>query len=137
MITATTTPLLGTCTIQHGCTAFDSIPRPPTESIDDLTSTNERTRASERTSKYTAPPNPQGDRPRSMRSLAINYRVLPGSLDNTVRFSCLLSRSGDPWRGSSDWGLGTKDTQAHTHIPLAFWYSGSLWMNPPYAFDRP
>src|ERR1700685_1885007 len=64
--------------------------------------------------KYTAPPNPQGDRPRSMRSLAINYRILPGSLDNTVRFSCLLLRSGDPWRGPSDWGLGTKDTQAHT-----------------------
>jgi len=24
-------------------------------------------------SKYTAPPNPQGDRPRSIQSLAINY----------------------------------------------------------------
>ena len=100
-----------------------------------LTSTNERLQTSKRMSKYTAPPNPQGDRPRSMRSLAINYRILPGSLDNTVRFSCLLSRSGDPWRGPSNWGLGTKDTQAHTHIPLALWYSGSLWMNPPYAFD--
>ena len=66
-------------------------------------------------SKYTAPPNPQGDRPRSMRSLAINYQILPGSLDNTVRFSCLLSRSGDPWRGPSNWGLGAKDTQAYTH----------------------
>ena len=33
-----------------------------------------------RTSKYTAPPNPQGDRPRSMRSLAINYHI-PSSLD--------------------------------------------------------
>src|SRR5436853_7850216 len=71
-----------------------------------------------------------------MRSLAINYRgILPGSLDNTVRFSCLLLRSGDPWRGPSNWGLGTKDTQAHTHIPLALWYSGSLWINHPYAFD--
>ena len=30
--------------------------------------------------KYTAPPNPQGDRPRSMRSLAINYHI-PDSLD--------------------------------------------------------
>src|SRR6266571_8926567 len=88
MITATTTtPLLGTCTIQHGCTAFDSIPRPPTESIDDLTSTNERARTSEQTSKYTAPPNPQGDRPRSMRSLAINYQVLPSSLDYDPWFS--------------------------------------------------
>src|SRR5436853_2626059 len=78
-------------------------------------------------SKYTAPPNPQGNRPRSMRSLAINYRILPGSY--TVRFSCLLPRSGDPWRGPSNWGLGTKDTQAH--ILLALWYSGSLWMSPP------
>jgi hypothetical protein len=35
----------GTCTIQHGCTAFDSIPRPPIESIDDLSHrrTSERT----------------------------------------------------------------------------------------------
>jgi len=104
-----------TCTIQHGCIAFDSIPRPLTESINDLILTNERTRASERTSKYTAPLNPQGDRPRSMRSLAINYRILPGSLDSTVRFSCLLLRSGNPWRGPSNWGLGTKDTQAHIH----------------------
>ena len=31
---------------------------------------DEQTRTNERTSKYTAPPNPQGDRPRSMRSLA-------------------------------------------------------------------
>src|SRR6266576_6987668 len=66
-----------------------------------------------------------------MRSLAINYQILPSSY--TVRFSCLLPRSGDPWRGPSNWGLGTKDTQAH--ILLAWWYSGSLWMNPPYAFD--
>jgi len=128
--------LSGTCTIQHGCAAFDNIPRPPVESIDDL-SRRQTSNCERATSKYTAPPNPQGDRPRSMRSLAINYQILPGSLDNTVRFSCLLSRSGDPWRGPSDWGLGTKDTQAHTHVPLAFWYSGGLWMNPPYAFDRP
>jgi hypothetical protein len=26
-------------------------------------------------SKYIAPPNPQGDHPRSMQSLAINYRI--------------------------------------------------------------
>ena len=58
--------------------------------------------------------NDQGDCPRSMRSLAINYQILLSSLDNTIRFSCLLSRSGDPWRGPSNWGLGTKDTQAHT-----------------------
>ena len=87
----------------------------------------------ERMSKYTAPPNPQGDRPRSMRSLAINYWILPGSY--TVWFSCLLSRSGDPWQRPNNWGLGTKNTQAHTHIPLALWYNGSLWMNPPYAFN--
>jgi len=47
--TATTVLLLSTCTIQHGCVAFDSIPRPPTESIDDLshrrTDERERTRA--------------------------------------------------------------------------------------------
>ena len=49
-------------------------PKTPTESIDDLTSMNRQARTNERTSKYTAPPNPQGDRPRSMRSLAgINY----------------------------------------------------------------
>ncbi|OCL00490.1 uncharacterized protein K441DRAFT_651409 [Cenococcum geophilum 1.58] len=61
-----------TYTIQHRCTAFDSIPRPPIESINNLShqQTSECDRA---TSKYTAPPNPQGDRPRSMRSLAINY----------------------------------------------------------------
>ena len=35
---------------------------------------------SKQTSKYTAPPNPQGDRPRSMRSLAISYHI-PSSLD--------------------------------------------------------
>ncbi|OCK99659.1 uncharacterized protein K441DRAFT_651794 [Cenococcum geophilum 1.58] len=52
-----------------------NVPRPPIESIDDLISTNEQTRTNERTSKYTAPPNPQGDRPRSMRSLAVNYRI--------------------------------------------------------------
>ena len=40
----------------------------------------------ERTSKYTAPPNPQGDRPRSMQSLAINYQI-PSSLDCDPRFS--------------------------------------------------
>ena len=42
---------------------------------------------SERTSKYTAPPNPQGDRPRSMQSLAVYYQVLPGSLDYNPWFS--------------------------------------------------
>ena len=65
-------------------------------------------------SKYMAPPNPQGNRLRSMQSLVINYQILPGSLDNTVQFSCLLLRSGDPWQGPSNWGLGTKDTQATT-----------------------
>ena len=47
-------------------------------------SVNER--ANEQMSKYTAPPNPQGDRPRSMRSLAIIYQVL-SSLDCDPRFS--------------------------------------------------
>ena len=84
--TATTVPLLSTYTIQHGCIAFNSIPRPPIESIDDLTSTNERLQTNERTSKYTAPLNPQGDRPRSMRSLSIIYRVF-SSLDCDPRFS--------------------------------------------------
>src|SRR6266704_409808 len=47
---------------------------------------NERT--NERTSKYTAPPNPQGDRPRSMWSLAgINHQILPSSLDYNPWFS--------------------------------------------------
>ena len=96
--TTTTTlfysPIQGTYTIQHGYTVFDSIPQPPVESINDLILTNKQTRINKRTSKYTAPPNPQGDRPRSMRLLAINYRILPGSLDNTVRFSYLLLRSG-------------------------------------------
>jgi hypothetical protein len=77
----------GTCTIQHGCIVFDSIPRPLMESIDDLTSTNKQARTSERTSKYTAPPNPQGDRPRSMRSLAVLLLLLPGSLDYSLWFS--------------------------------------------------
>src|SRR6266567_7045861 len=126
IMTTTLSSYQGTCTIQHGCIAFNSIPRPPIESIDDLSHRRTSERKQTNTSKYTAPPNPQGNRPRSMRSLAINYRILPGSLDNTIQFSCLLSRSGDPWQGPSDWGLGTKDTQAHTHIPLALWYSGSL-----------
>ena len=56
-------PTQGTCTIEHGCTAFDSIPRPPTESINNLTLTNKRAQMSEQTSKYTAPPNPQGESP--------------------------------------------------------------------------
>jgi len=52
-----------------------------------LTSTNERIERA-RTSKYTAPPNPQGDRPRSMWSLAgINYQILPSSLDYNPWFS--------------------------------------------------
>ena len=37
--------------------------------------------ANEQVNKYTAPPNPQGDRPQSMQSLAVYYQVLPGSLD--------------------------------------------------------
>jgi len=41
------------------------------ESIDNLISMNRQARTNERTSKYTAPPNPQGGRPRSMRSLAV------------------------------------------------------------------
>ena len=41
----------------------------------------------ERTSKYTAPPNPQGNRPRSMQSLAVNYYQIPSSLDCDPRFS--------------------------------------------------
>src|SRR6266704_5597910 len=50
MITATTTlfSYQGTCTIQHGCTAFDSIPRPPIESINDLILTNKPTRTNAR-----------------------------------------------------------------------------------------
>ena len=34
-----------------------------------------------------APPNPQGNRPQSMQSLAINYQVLPSSLDYDPWFS--------------------------------------------------
>jgi hypothetical protein len=63
-------------------------PLTPMESIDDLTPTNKHCgRANKRMSKYTAPPNPQGDRPRSMRSLAVIYQILPGSLDCDPRFS--------------------------------------------------
>ena len=50
-----------------------------------LTSTNERIKQAQ-TSKYTAPPNPQGNRPRSMRSLAVNYQIL-SSLDCDPWFS--------------------------------------------------
>ena len=59
------------------------------ESIDDLShqQTNEREQ-SKRTSKYTAPPNPQGNRLRSMRSLAVLLLLLlPGSLDYNPWFS--------------------------------------------------
>ena len=38
-------------------------------------------------SKYTAPPNPQGNRPRSVRSLAVLLLLLPSSLDYNLRFS--------------------------------------------------
>ena len=39
-------------------------------------------------SKYTAPPNPQGDRPQSMRSLAVLLLLLlPSSLDYNLWFS--------------------------------------------------
>ena len=39
-------------------------------------------------SKYTAPLNPQGDRPRSMQSLAVLLLLLlPGSLDYNLWFS--------------------------------------------------
>ena len=38
-------------------------------------------------SKYTAPPNPQGNRPRSMQSLAVLLLLLPSSLDYNPWFS--------------------------------------------------
>jgi hypothetical protein len=44
--TATTVSLLSTYIIQHGYTAFDSIPWPPKESINDLILMNEQLRAS-------------------------------------------------------------------------------------------
>src|SRR6266567_1806711 len=75
--------------IQYGCIALNNIPLPPIESINDLILMNKQSRTNERISKYTAPPNPQGNCPRSMRSLAINY-CIPSSLDCDPRFSCLL-----------------------------------------------
>src|ERR1700733_1491344 len=65
-----------------------------------------------------------------MRSLAINYQILLGSLDNTIRFSLSPLNGVVTLRGPSNWGLGTKDTQTHTYIPLAFWHNSSLWTNP-------
>ena len=44
-------------------------------------------RTNEQMSKYTAPPNPQGNRPQSMRSLAVNYYQIPSSLDCDPWFS--------------------------------------------------
>ena len=74
-------------------------------------------------SKYTAPPNPQGDRPRSMRSLAVFSTKYLAAWIATYGSPCFLSRSGDPWKGPS-WGLGIKDTQSTTiYIPLAWYYS--------------
>jgi hypothetical protein len=62
--------------IQRGYIAFDNIPRPLIESIDNLILMNKtHKRTNERMSKYTAPPNSQGDRLRSMRSLAIKKRL--------------------------------------------------------------
>ena len=82
--------------------------------------TNKQMQTSKQISKYMAPSNPQGDRPQSIQLLAINYRILPGSLDKyTVWFFCLLLRSSDPWQRLSNWGLGTKDTQVHTY-PACF-----------------
>src|SRR6266567_2994099 len=75
--------------IQHGYIALNNIPLPPIESINDLTLMNKRSRTNKQISKYTAPPNPQGNRPRSMQSLAINY-CIPSSLDCDPQFSCLL-----------------------------------------------
>ena len=101
---------------------------------------DERAIASGRaTSKYTAPPNPQGDRPRSMRSLAINYRIPKSLAAWTTPYGFPVSSQGVVTLGE---GLVT-GAQAQK-IPrytrparLMVWCGGSLWMNPPYAFDRP
>ena len=85
--TATTVPLLSTCTIQHGCVAFDNIPEPQWKAS---TASYIDGRANERTTEQIyPPPNPEGDCPRGMRSLAalLTAVILPGSLDITVRFS--------------------------------------------------
>jgi hypothetical protein len=62
------------------------------ESIDD-----ERTNASERerTSKYTAPPNPQGSRPRSMRSLAV--------FSTEYYLAAWIATHGSPCLLSTEW----------------------------------
>src|SRR6266700_8063658 len=86
---ATTCPPTKHLAIQYGYIALNNIPLPPIESINDLILINKRSRTNEQISKYTAPPNPQGNRPQSMQSLAINY-CIPNSLDCDPRFSCLL-----------------------------------------------
>src|SRR5271170_5447703 len=93
-----------------------NVPRPPIESIDDLTSTdNKRPRANERA---------------NIRPLLTPRAIARGACGHspsTTKYlaawiathgsPCLLSRSGDPWKGPS-WGLGTKDTQKTQYIPL-------------------
>ena len=66
---ATTVPLLSTYIIQRKYTAFNNIPWPLTESINNFILMDEQ--MNKWISKYTAPFNPQGSRPRSMRSLAV------------------------------------------------------------------
>ena len=67
---AATTPFSyqGTWTIQYGYAAFNNIPEPQQKA---LTTSYIDGQANEQLNKYTPLPNPQGDCPRSMRSLAI------------------------------------------------------------------
>ena len=95
-ITATTLfSYQGTCMIQHGCTAFKHPPTLNRKHQRPLTSTHKRMQTNKQMSKYMAPPNPQGDRPRSMWSLAVDYQIPKPGLWPTV-FLVSFQQSGDP-----------------------------------------
>jgi len=110
----------------HGCIAFDSIPRPPIESIDDLSHRRTSERKQTNTSKYTAPPNPRAIARGACGHSPSTNRILPGSLITTYGFPVSSQGVCDPWRGLGA-GAAMKDTR-HTPHPAALWYSGILML---------
>jgi len=71
-----------------------NVPRPPIESIDDLTLTNERMRTNKQTSKYTAPPNP-----RAIARGACGHSPLA----NTKYLAAWIATHGFPYLLSTEW----------------------------------
>src|SRR6266576_354986 len=95
-------PLHKTATIPHSeptCVILMDTRRIPTATSPDpqwKASTASHRRTSERTNEQIyPPPNPQGDRPRSIRPLAVNCRIiLPGGLVNNPPWFSLSPLNG-------------------------------------------